>query len=302
MRRAVRPLKRQPRAHPPPVPLIPPYPPPGGLSAFVAVGHSYLRAGQDGALLGAYACSCPPANTSIPGRAPCSGPLSRGRRYLYLIISMPPQPPKGGGKNRGMTADGGARRAQRRLLFLILILYVIVITMPTPAQDLNYTPGSFVFGYSVCGLAIFGVGQKYPSGSVLKPGAFSGKFGTMDVEERIFTMLKGPIDTRTPRQFAIVPLNSIGVSKKWRNRVIFQVNNGHQQIRRYTQYDGSPKIYLIPFQAKYAEAVSLWQTFPPATKITLNARAAKLELHCSGYAHWISLWLTDNPARLQYLP
>ena len=282
--------------------LFPPYPPPGGLFAFVAVGHSYVRAGQDGALLGAYACSCPPANTSIPGRTPCSGPLSRGRRYLYLIISFPPSPPKGGGKNRGMTTAGGGGRAERYIFSLILVFYAILINMPTPAQDLNYTPGSFVFGYSVCGLAIFGVGQKYPAGSILKPEAFSGMFGTMDVEERIFTMIKGPVDTRTPRKCAIAPLNSIGVSKKWRNRVIFQVNNGRQQIRRYTQYDGSPKIYLIPFQAKYAEAVSLWKTFPPATKIALDTRAANLELHYSGFDYWTKLWLTDDPACLQYLP
>lgn len=174
--------------------------------------------------------------------------------------------------------------------------------MSTPIQDPTYTPGSFVFGYSQCGLAVFGEGQKYPENSILEDGAFDGRFDGMDVEARIFSLRDGPVDIRTPRVFANAPLLCHRVKKKWRNRIIYSVVNGSQRKRRYTPYDGSPKVHLTPFQPKFAEAVALWKTFPPETRSSLNARASKLDLQITGFNYWISLWMKDDPARLEYLP
>lgn len=174
--------------------------------------------------------------------------------------------------------------------------------MPTPHSDPTYARGTYVFGFSVAGLCIFGDGFKYPTDNLLSPATFGGMFGNSDIEARMFSFLKGPIDIRTPRRFAIAPFHDIRLHGKWINRVVFSVRKGTQQIRRYTPYMGSPKPYLVPYMDKFAEAVALWQSFPDSTKTALNSRAAKEGRKYAGNNLWISLWLKDHPTRFDYLP
>jgi hypothetical protein len=172
----------------------------------------------------------------------------------------------------------------------------------TGIDDPTYKPGSFVFGTSIPGLSAFGDGPKYPQYAVFGKRAFGGQVPGVDVDVEMFALQQGAPDVRIPRRLAESPFMVHRKRGKWTNRIIYQVVHGKQRRRCYTPYDGSPKIYLTPFQPKFAEAVALWKTFSASTKAMLNARASKLGLKCSGYNFWISLWIKDNPERLKYLP
>lgn len=201
-----------------------------------------------------------------------------------------------------MRASGFGTQAARLFFSRSKFFYVMIRIMKKGIDDPSYSPGSFVFGHSVCDLAVFGEGPKYPANSILEDGAFGGQFDGLDVEARIFPLAVGPPDARSPRVLADAPMASTQVRGKWRNRIIYQVINGKQRRRRYTPYDSSPKPHLTPFMPKFAEAVALWKTFPAETRSALNARASKLGLQYSGYNFWIKLWLKDDPARVEYLP
>jgi len=91
-----------------------------------------------------------------------------------------------------------------------------------------------------------------------------------------------------------LPLLSIRVRGEWQKDKIFQVIHGKQFIREYTEYDGSAKGHLIPFQSKFAAAVWNWQHMPESEKQWFRARESKLGLRISGYNYFISLYMRDK--------
>ena len=174
--------------------------------------------------------------------------------------------------------------------------------MGTAVQDPTHQPGKFVFGFSLPGMSSFGSSDPYPQQAVFGARSFGGQVAGLSVEDEMFELHEGAPDSRSPRHLGAAPFMSVRKKTHWIHRVIYQTIKGRQRHRRYTPYDGSPKEHLTPFMPKFAEAVALWKTFPAETKTALNARASKLGLQYSGYNHWLSLWLKDDPARLQYLP
>lgn len=91
-----------------------------------------------------------------------------------------------------------------------------------------------------------------------------------------------------------LPLLSLRAWGAWKKTKIFQVIKGKQFIRTYSEYDGSAKGHLIPFQSKFAAAVAAWQTLPYTERRFYISRAAKLGLRISGYNYFISLYLQDK--------
>jgi len=91
-----------------------------------------------------------------------------------------------------------------------------------------------------------------------------------------------------------LPLFSVRAKGKWKNLKIFQVIKGKQFLRAYTDYDGSAKGHLIPFQSKFAAAVWNWQNMSQVKRRVFISRAAKLGLRISGYNYFISLYMRDR--------
>jgi len=172
----------------------------------------------------------------------------------------------------------------------------------TGIDDPTYQPGSYAFGYTVFGMGYFGQTRTYPQRAIFGQDSFGSCVFGKNTETDVFQFRHGAPDVRTPRRLAKSPFFTYRKRGAWAKRIIYQVVNGKQRMRRYTPWDGSPKAHLVPFMPKFAEAVATWKTFPTETKTALNARASKLGKKHSGYNFWISLWLKDKPERLKYLP
>jgi len=172
----------------------------------------------------------------------------------------------------------------------------------TGIDDPTYRPGSFVFGFSLPGLSSFGEKPKYHQYPVFGMRAFGGQVPGVDIDAKMFALQQGAPDIRIPRRLADSPFMVHRKRGKWTNRIIYQVVHGKQRRRRYTPYDGSPKVHLAQFCPKFRDAVTLWHTFPAETKAALDTRASKLGLKSSGFNYWISIWIKDKPERLKYLP
>jgi hypothetical protein len=172
----------------------------------------------------------------------------------------------------------------------------------TGIDDPTYAPGSYVFGCSIPGMAAFGEKHKYPQYPVFGKRTFGGQVPGVDIDAMMFAFHEGAPDIRIPRRLSVSPFMNHRKRGKWTNRIIYQVVHGKQRRRRYTPYDGSPKVHLAQFCPKFSEAFTLWKTFPEETKAALDSRASKLGLKCTGRNYWTKLWIQDKPERLKYLP
>ena len=90
------------------------------------------------------------------------------------------------------------------------------------------------------------------------------------------------------------PLFSLRVRGKWKDEVIFQVVNGIQVVRTYSEYDGSTKPHMTRYWSKFAAAVWNWQQLSINQKAWFHSRASKLGLQLSGYNYFISLYMRDK--------
>jgi len=174
--------------------------------------------------------------------------------------------------------------------------------MTTPVQDPSFQPGASVYGSVIPGMASFGEARMYPQRGVFGTGYFGGEVPGVCMEDEVLKFIEGAPVPRVKGPWPVTPDMGGRLKGHWGKRAIFYSRGGTQVIRRMTPYDASPKAHLTQFYPKYREAVALWKTFPVETKAQLNARAAALGKRCSGFNHWIALWIKDKPERLKYLP
>jgi hypothetical protein len=174
--------------------------------------------------------------------------------------------------------------------------------MTTPVQDPTFQPGASTFGFVIPGMASFGAARLYPQRGVFGTGYFGGEISGVCTEDEVLNFIQGAPVPRVKGPWPVTPDMSDRLRGHWGTRAIFQTRGGEQVIRRMTPYVAAPKDHLTPFWPKFREAVALWKTFPIETRTQLNARASRLGLRYSGYNYFISLYIKDDPARLQYLP